>query len=59
LDIQSYVQAKPRDTESQLILQKYETLVQAIGPEALAAIEEGKRVTVAEAPIVDVSEWEE
>jgi hypothetical protein len=40
-------------------LQKYETLVQVIGPEALAAIEEGKRVSVTEAPIVDVTEWED
>jgi hypothetical protein len=57
LDIQGYVQAKPRDIESQLILQKYETLVQVIGPEAVAAIEEGKHVQVTEAPVIDVSQW--
>lgn len=59
LDIQSYVQPKPKDTESQVILQKYQALVDALGPDAVKAIEEGKAFEIVETPPIDISRFED
>ena len=52
-DLLSYTQAKPRDTESQLIVQKYELLVQVLGADKLAALESGKPIETLETKMLD------
>jgi hypothetical protein len=53
LELQSYCTAKSKDAESQLIVNKYQTLVQVLGAEKIAALESGKPTETLEMRMLD------